>query len=156
MEGLHCLNDELSSNIPRDNKYKVYVSPFTALNLDRHNHISTIDLRLLRRLVRDNMFRGRSVEETLESWQKVREGEIELIFPYQGEADSILNTALIYELGVLKVFAEPILYSVPSTSPYHEEAKRLLSFLRPFFPISSELVENDSVLREFIGGSIFY
>lgn len=156
MEGLHCLNDELSSNIPRENKYKVYVSPFTALNLDRHNHISTIDLRLLRRLVRDNMFRGRSVEETLESWQKVREGEIELIFPYQGEADSILNTALIYELGVLKVFAEPILYSVPSTSQYYEEAKRLLSFLRPFFPISSELVENDSVLREFIGGSIFY
>lgn len=156
MEGLHCLNNDLSANIPKENKYGVYVSPFTALNIDRHNHTSTIDLRLLRRLVRDNMFRGRSVEDTLESWQKVREGEQKLIFPYQQEADTILNTALIYELGVLKVFAEPILYSVPPSSPYYEEAKRLLSFLRPFFPISPELVENDSVLREFIGGSIFY
>lgn len=156
MEGLHCLNDILSENIPKENKYKVYVSPFTALNIDRHNHISTIDLRLLRRLVRDNIFRGRSVEDTLKTWHKVRNGEEELIFPYQGEADAILNTALIYEVGVLKVFAEPILYSVYSSSPYYEEAKRLLSFLRPFFPISSELVENDSVLREFIGGSIFY
>ncbi len=155
LEGLHCLNDDLSKDIPSDNKFKIYVSPFTALNIDRHNHLSTIDMRLIRRMVRDNIYRGSNVIDTLDIWQKVRSNEEKYIYPYQNQADAILNTALIYELGVLKVYAEPILYSVPISSKYYEEARRLLGFLRVFFTISPELVPNDCVLREFIGGSIY-
>ena len=155
VEGLHCLNEKLTEQIPRISKYKVYLSPFAPLNADRHNHLSTLDLRLIRRIVRDNRDRGRAVTETIKSWQSVRYGEEEYIFPHIGEADSVLNTALIYELGVLKVYAEPILYSVDINSPYYEEARRLISFLSSFFPISSEYVPRDSILREFIGGSIY-
>lgn len=156
LEGLHCLNDILSKGVLKENKFKIYVSPFTALNIDRHNHLSTIDMRLIRRMVRDNIYRGSRVTDTLEIWQKVRSNEEKYIYPYQNQADAILNTALLYELGVLKVFAEPILYSVPINSKYYEEARRLLGFLRVFFTISPELVPNDCVLREFIGGSIYY
>lgn len=155
LEGLHCLNDELSKDISLENKFKIYISPFSGLCIDRHNHLSNVDVRLIRRIVRDNVFRGASVSDTIRIWQKVRRDEEKYIFPYQNRADAILNTSLIYELGVLKIYAEPILYSVPITSVYYEEARRLLGFLRTFFTISPELVDSDSVLREFIGGSIF-
>jgi len=155
IEGLHCLNEEVSKNIEKKNKYKVYVSPFTPLTLDRHNYISTTDNRLLRRLVRDNRTRGVNVEKTLATWQDVRKGEEEYIFPFTDEADVILNTAHIYEIGILKVYAEPLLYSVKVGSPYYQMARRLLDSLKIFFPISSEYLASDNVLREFIGKSEF-
>lgn len=155
LEGLHCLNEEFTKAVPKDTKYKIYVSPFMAMRIDRHNHISTVDLRLLRRIVRDNVYRGIPVSDTIKTWQKVRRGEENFIFPYQDDADIILNTASTYDIGVLKVYAEPLLYSVPVNSPYYEEARRLLGHLRIYYPIPSENVPVDSVLREFIGGSIF-
>jgi len=155
IEGLHCLNEVVSKNIERKDKYKVYVSPFTPLMLDRHNYISTTENRLLRRLVRDNRTRGTNVEKTLAMWQDVRKGEEEYIFPYTDEADVILNTAHIYEFGILKVYAEPLLYSVKVGSPYYTMARRLLDNLKVFFPISSEYLASDNVLREFIGKSEF-
>lgn len=155
IEGIHALNDKLFASIPQENKYKIYVSPFEPLSIDRHNHMSTTDLRLLRRLVRDNRFRGVGVEDTLKSWQNVRNGEEKYIFPYMEFVDCVLNTSLIYEVGVLKVYAEPLLYSVRVDSPYYEEAQRLIEFLKTFYPIISEYVPNDSLLREFIGGSVF-
>lgn len=155
IEGLHCLNDEMTKSIPRDVKYKTYVCPFTPLSIDRHNHLSTSDMRLLRRIVRDNRVRGYRVEETLASWQKVKDGEDKYIFPYTLDVDAVLNTAYTYEVGVLRVFAEPLLYSVSEDSPYYEKARRLLGILRNFFPITSEYIEDDNTLREFIGGSIY-
>lgn len=155
IEGLHCLNEVVSKNIDKKNKYKVYVSPFTPLTLDRHNYISTTDNRLLRRIVRDNRTRGVNVERTLAIWQDVREGEEKYIFPFTDEADVILNTSYIYEIGVLKVYAEPLLYSVKVDSPYYQSARRLLDSLKVFFPISSEYLASDNVLREFIGKSEF-
>lgn len=155
IEGLHCLNEEVSKNIDKKNKYKVYVSPFTPLTLDRHNYISTTDNRLLRRLVRDNRTRGVNPERTLATWADVREGEEKYIFPFTDEADVILNTAHIYEIGILKVYAEPLLYSVKVGSPYYPAARRLLDSLKVFFPISSEYLASDNVLREFIGKSEF-
>ena len=155
IEGLHSLNKELLKNIDDNLKYKIYVSPFIGLNIDRHNHISTIDLRLIRLLVRDNETRAISATETLRRWNKVKYGEEQNIYYYQNEADTIINTALAYELGVLKVYAEPLLQSVDITSSSYEEANRLINFLRSFCPISSDMVPNFSVLREFIGNSIF-
>ena len=144
IEGLHCLNEEVSKNIDKKNKYKVYVSPFTPLTLDRHNYISTTDNRLLRRLVRDNRTRGVNPERTLATWADVREGEEKYIFPFTDEADVIL-----------KVYAEPLLYSVKVGSTYYQAARRLLDSLKVFFPISSEYLASDNVLREFIGKSEF-
>ncbi|HOP65546.1 MAG TPA: hypothetical protein PLX66_00760, partial [Bacilli bacterium] len=155
LEGLHCLNNIITPNVPSEYKYKIYVSPFMPLRIDRHNHISTTDLRLVRRIVRDSVFRGYSVSDTISGWQSVRCGEEKYIFPYQENVDVVLNTAAIYELGILKVYAEPLLYSVPIASPYYEEARRLLGHLRIYFPITSEYVAKDSILREFIGGSGF-
>lgn len=155
IEGLHCLNDAMTKSIPRDAKYKVFVCPFTPLSIDRHNHLSTTDMRLIRRIVRDNRVRGYKVEDTMKSWPKVKAGEEKYIFPYTNDVDAVLNTAYAYELGVLRVFAEPLLYSVATNSPHYEEARRLLGLLRNFFPISSEYIEDDNTLREFIGGSIF-
>ncbi len=152
IEGLHSLNDDLTPFIPERYKYKIYLSPFIPLNIDRHNYISTLDLRLIRRMVRDNRTRGHDVSKTLASWQSVRNGEEKYIFPYVHQADCIINTALPYELGVLKVFAEPLLLSVDTESLYYEEARRLLKFLRGFYSISSEMVDKNSILREFIGG----
>ena len=151
IEGLHCLNDDLVPYIKDENKYKIYLSPFIPLNIDRHNYISTLDMRLIRRIVRDNKTRGRSVDQTIQEWQVVRAGEEKYIFPYIHQADVIINTALSYELGVLKIYAEPLLYSVNIHSPYYEEARRLLNSLKGFYPISSEYVKDDSILREFIG-----
>ena len=155
IEGLHCLNEEVSKNILKKDKYKVYVSPFTPLTLDRHNYISTTENRLLRRIVRDNRTRGVNVEKTLSIWQDVRDGEEKYIFPHTNEADIILNTSHIYEFGILKVYVEPLLYTVKMDSPYYDMARRLLDNLKIFFPISSEYLESDNVLREFIGKSEF-
>ena len=155
IEGLHCLNEVVSKNILKKDKYKVYVSPFTPLTLDRHNYISTTENRLLRRIVRDNRTRGVNVEKTLATWQDVRKGEEEYIFPHTDEADVILNTSHIYEFGILKVYVEPLLYTVKTDSPYYEMARRLLDNLKIFFPISSEYLASDNVLREFIGKSEF-
>ncbi len=155
IEGLHCLNDKMTSSIDRDTKYKIFVCPFTPLGIDRHNHLSTTDMRLIRRIVRDNRVRGYRVTDTLSTWHKVKEGEDKYIFPYTYDVDAVLDTAYSYEIGVLRVFAEPLLYSVPMTSTYYEEARRLLGLLRNFFPISSEYIEDDNTLREFIGGSIY-
>ncbi len=152
IEGLHSLNDDLTPDIPEKYKYKIYLSPFIPLNIDRHNYISTLDLRLIRRIVRDNRTRGHSVNETIKSWQSVRNGEEKYIFPYVHQADIIINTALPYEVGVLKVYIEPLLLSVDTASPYYEEARRLLKFLQGFYPITSEYVSENSILREFIGG----
>lgn len=155
VEGLHCLNEIVSENIEKKYKYKVYVSPFTPLTLDRHNYISTTDNRLLRRIVRDNRTRGTNVEKTLAMWENVRRGEENYIFPFTDEADVILNTSYIYEIGVLKVYAEPLLYTVDINSPYYKKARQLLDSLKIFFPISSEYLDSDNVLREFIGKSEF-
>ncbi len=152
IEGLHSLNDDLTPGIPEKYKYKIYLSPFIPLNIDRHNYISTLDLRLIRRLVRDNRTRGYKVSEVIEKWQSVRNGEEKYIFPFTHQADMIINTALPYELGVLKVYAEPLLLSIDTDSKYYEEARRLLKFLSSFYSITSEYVSKSSILREFIGG----
>ena len=155
VEGLHCLNEIVSKNIEKKYKYKIYISPFTPITIDRHNYISTTDNRLLRRIVRDNRTRGVNVERTLAMWQDVRNGEENYIFPFTDEADVILNTSYIYEIGVLKVYAEPLLYTVKIDSPYYDMARKLLDSLKVFFPISSEYLASDNVLREFIGKSEF-
>lgn len=155
IEGLHCLNEELTSNIPKEKKLKVYISPFMPLSIDRHNHISTVDIRLMRRIVRDNRTRGKNVIDTLESWDKVRNGEIKNVFPFTNEANVILNTAYIYEIGVLKIYVEPLLYSVPIDSKYYNESRRLIDELQMFFPIPGDYLADGNVLREFVGGSYF-
>ncbi len=153
IEGLHSLNDDLTPYIDERFKYKIYLSPFIPLNIDRHNYISTLDLRLIRRIIRDSRTRGHDVSTTIRTWQSVRNGEEKYIFPYTHQANTIINTALPYEIGVLKVYAEPLLLSVAQDSQYYEEARRLLKFLQGFYPISSEYVSNNSILREFIGGN---
>lgn len=151
IEGLHGLNEELTSSVEEEKKFKIYLSPFISLGIDRHNYISTVDLRLLRRIVRDNRTRGTDVAKTIELWQNVRKGEEKYIFPFIHQADVIINTAYAFEVGILKVFAEPLLYSVSFESPYYEEARRLIDSLRGFYPIPSEYISKDSILREFIG-----
>ena len=152
IEGLHSLNDDLLPVVDSKLKYKIYISPFIGVNIDRHNYISTTDLRLIRRIVRDNRTRGKSVDTTFESWNNVRRGEVKYIFPYIHQADVVLNTALNFEIGVLKVYVVPLLLSVKINSPYYGEARRLVYFLKEFCPIPSEYVSKDSILREFIGG----
>ena len=155
MEGLHCINDAMTPDIAPKLKYKVYLSPFIPLNIDRHNYISTTDLRLIRRIVRDNRSRATDVGKTIIYWTSVRDGEEKYIFPYINKVNKVLNTSLIYEVGVLKVFVEPLLYSVSSKSPAYNEARRLIHALKCFFPIPSDYVGDDSILREFIGKSKF-
>ena len=155
VEGLHALNEELTYSIDRKNKYKIYLCPLTVLSLDNHNRIRTTDNRLLRRIVRDNRTRGYSASDTLSSWGKVREGEEKYVFPFQDEADVIFNTSLIYELGVLKTYAEPLLYSVEENDPMYKEAVRLLNLLKNILPISNDYIPVDSIVREFIGGGYF-
>lgn len=155
MEGIHGLNDRLTPRIPKEQKFKIYVSALTQINLDEHNRISTTDNRLIRRMVRDNQFRGRSALETIRMWSSVQRGERLHIFPYQNSADTALNSALDYELGVLKIYAEPILRSVKPMDPEYCEAKRLLNFLAFFAPIPAQYVPQDSLVREFIGESSF-
>ncbi len=155
MEGLHCINDAMTPDLDPDLKYKVYLSPFIPLNVDRHNYVSTTDLRLMRRIVRDNRTRATDVGNTITYWQTVRSGEEKHIYPYINNIDKIVNTSLVYEVGVLKVFVEPLLYSVKSDHPAYNQARRLINNLRGFFPIPSDYIPDESVLREFIGKSIF-
>ena len=155
LEGIHCLNDQLTPEIPPETKYKIYVSALTQLNLDDHNRISTTDNRLLRRIVRDYQFRGRGAPGTLAMWQSVRNGEDRHIFPFQNKVDSAFNSALDYELAVLKVYAEPLLKMVKPEHPQFYEALRLLSFIGNFAPILPGWVPDYSILREFIGESAF-
>lgn len=151
IEGIHTLNDELTKHIPRDNKYKIFINPLTPLKIDNHNRVHSTDLRKLRRIVRDNNFRGTSAEETLKLWPNVVKEAEDSIYPYQDEVNVIINSALNYEIGVLKIYAEPLLFAIREDSDYYTEASRLINLLRNFLPISSELVPHDSVLREFIG-----
>ena len=155
IEGIHCLNDKLSYTLPMESKYKIYISALTTLNIDEHNRIPTTDGRLLRRLVRDARTRGATAKRTIQMWQSVRRGEEENIFPYQESADMMFNSALIYELAVLKQFAEPLLFSIRPEEPEYDEAKRLLKFLGYFLGITSEKLPNNSIVREFVGGSCF-
>ena len=152
IEGLHALNDEVTKDIDIKYKYKIYLSPFIPLSIDKYSYVSTLDLRLLRRLVRDNRTRGYDALKTIDNWQRVRNGEEKFIFPYIHQANIIINTALAYEVGVLKVYVEPLLLSVSVDSIYYEEARRLVDFLKQFFPIPGEYVNDESILREFIGG----
>jgi uridine kinase len=154
-EGIHFLNNQLTSQVRRDMKYKIYVSALTQLNLDDHNRISTTDNRLIRRMVRDNKFRGYSAVETFKMWNSVKRGENRNIFPFQNTADAAFNSALDYELAVLKVYAEPLLKTVKPDVDVYNEVKRLLSFLNNFIPITSQWVPSESILREFIGESTF-
>lgn len=156
IEGIHGLNERLTCEIPRENKFKIYISCLTQLNIDRHNRISTSDVREIRRLVRDSLSREEKGEGTLAMWTSVRKGEEKHIFPYQEEADALFNSNLVYELGVLKSYALRELIKVKPSSLYYEEAKRLMRFLYCFVDIKVDLIPDDSILKEFIGGSIFY
>jgi len=155
IEGIHGLNPKLSSAIPEENKFKIYISALTQLNIDNHNRVPTTDARLLRRMVRDNQYRGASATKTLGMWPSVRNGEERYIFPFQEEANAMFNSSLIYELSVLKQYAEPLLFNVPRDSSEYLEAKRLIKFLDYFLGLSSESIPNNSIIREFIGGSNF-
>ena len=155
IEGIHCLNDKLTEKIPKEQKYKIYISALTVLNMDAFNRISTTDTRLVRRIVRDNQFRGYTAQETISRWGNVNRGEEKNIFPFQEEADSIFNTSLIYELGVLKNEAMPLLEKITPDEPEYAEARRLIEILRYFEPIPKELVPSNSLIKEFLGGGDF-
>ncbi len=155
LEGIHGLNDELTPQVPAENKLKIYVSALTQLNIDDHNRVRTTDYRLLRRMVRDYNFRGHDARATLGMWSSVQRGERRNIFPFQGSADIAFNSALDYELGVLKVFAEPLLQAVKPYHPEYPDARRIQAFISRISPISPQYVPNDSILREFIGSSVF-
>ena len=155
LEGIHGLNEKLTWSLPSESKFRIYISALTQINVDEHNRIPTTDGRLIRRMVRDARTRGASAQDTIRMWDSVRRGEERNIFPYQEEADAMFNSAFLYELSVLKQYAEPILYSVPRDSAEYNEAKRLLKFLDYFLGVSSEQVPHNSIVREFIGGSCF-
>ncbi len=155
IEGIHGLNDALTYSIHKDSKFKVYISALTQLNVDEHNRIPTTDGRLIRRIIRDSSKRGASAARTISMWDSVRRGEEENIFPFQEDADAMFNSALIYELAILKQYAAPLLYGITKDMPEYDEAKRLLKFLDYFLGVSSENVPNNSILREFIGNGCF-
>ena len=155
LEGIHGLNEKMSYALPRESKYKIYISSLTTLNVDEHNRIATTDGRLIRRMVRDHRTRGTSARNTLAMWNSVRKGEEEYIFPFQESADAMFNSALVYELSVLKQFAEPLLFSIGREDSEYLEAKRLLKFLDYFVGVTSENLPNNSIIREFVGGSMF-
>ena len=155
IEGIHTLNDAITKNVPLENKFKIYLSPLMALKIDNHNRVHTTDVRKIRRIVRDNQFRGTTAENTLKIWPNVDKEASENIYPYQDSADAIINSALTYEMGVLRIYAEPLLYGISPDSDVYPEAVRLINLLRNFMPITSEIVPKDSLLREFIGGGIY-
>ena len=155
IEGIHGLNDKMSYALPQESKYKVYISALTSMNVDEHNRIPTTDGRLIRRMVRDARTRGTSAKGTIQMWPSVRRGEEENIFPFQEDADAMFNSALVYELAVLKVYAEPLLYSIEPGEPEYFEARRLLKFFEYFLGVSSDKLPNNSICREFVGGSCF-
>lgn len=156
IEGIHGLNERLTASVAREHKVKIYISALTQMSIDKHNRIPTTDTRLIRRIVRDNQFRSHDALKTLSMWHSVRRGEEKNIFPFQEDADIMFNSALIYELGVLKKYAEPLLADVPADHPQYPEARRLLVFLSYFQPIADDEVLPNSILREFIGNSCFY
>ena len=141
--------------MPDDSKFRIYISALTQLNVDEHNRIATTDGRLIRRIVRDARTRGHNAQKTIAMWDSVRRGEEHNIFPYQEEADVMFNSALIYELSVIKPYVEPLLFAIPKECPEYQEAKRLLKFLDYFLAVGSESIPNNSILREFVGGSCF-
>lgn len=156
IEGIHALNEKLTEYIPKEEKFKIYISPLTQLNIDAHNRIPTTDERMLRRMVRDNLYRGHNAQSTINSWPKVRAGEDVNIFPYNSEADVLFNSYHVYEIAVLKKYAEPLLRQITPEEPEYAEAIRMLKFLRFFKTIDDDhVIVNNSIIREFIGGSIF-
>ncbi|MCR5054308.1 MAG: nucleoside kinase [Lachnospiraceae bacterium] len=155
IEGIHGLNDRMSERLPKESKFKVYISALTQLSIDEHNPLSTSDGRLIRRIVRDARTRGYSAQGTIGMWDSVRRGERKNIFPFQEEADTMFNSALIYEMSVLKQYALPLLYGIEPDAPEYSEAKRLIKLFDYFLPIPSEIINNNSLVREFIGGSCF-
>ena len=155
IEGIHCLNDKLTSQISNENKFKVYISDLTVLNIDYFNRISTTDTRLIRRIVRDNNFRNYSALHTLNMWYSVNRGEQKNIFPFQEDADAMFNSSIVYEIGVLKKYVVPLLEEIPNTEVAYSEARRLLALLQYFDDIDDSMIPNNSLIREFIGGSIF-
>jgi len=156
IEGIHGLNEELTAQIPKEEKFKIYISPLTQLNIDGHNRIPTTEERILRRMVRDYRYRGKAAQTTIEEWSKVRAGEDKNIFPYNGQADVLFNSYHVYEIAVLKKYAEPLLAAVQETEPAYMTAQRILAFLQFFRTIDDDhIIVNNSILREFIGGSIF-
>ena len=155
IEGIHAFNEKLTEMIPDKNKFKLFICPLSPLNVDNHNIFKETDNRLLRRIVRDNKTRGYSASDTLGMWKNVRKAEEEMVLPYMKDADYIFNTSLIYELGVLKTYAEPLLFSVNEDDPNYGEAIRLINLFRLVLGMPSDLVPNDSIIREFIGGSCF-
>ena len=155
IEGIHCLNDEFSHSLPKESKYKIYISCLTTLNIDDHNRIPTTDARLLRRIERDARTRGYGAQATIKMWPSVRRGEEQNIFPYQDSADMVFNSALLYETALLKPYVQPLLFGVPRDSEEYVEAKRLLKFLDYFLPIPADDVPQTSLLREFVGGGIY-
>lgn len=155
IEGIHGLNEKMSYTLPKESKFKVYISALTSLNIDEHNRIPTTDVRLIRRMVRDNRTRGTKASGTLAMWDSVRRGEEKYIFPFQESADAVFNSALVYELAILKQFAEPLLFGIDKSDETYHEANRLLKFLDYFLGVTSEDLPNNSLLREFVGGSVF-
>ena len=155
IEGLHAINDKMTPDLDPSKKFKIFLSPLMPLNIDKHNYISINDLRLMRRIVRDNRTRATDVGQTISYWNIVRNGEEKNIYPFVNGVDRVLNTSLAYEVGVLKVFVLPLLYSVTEESLAYTEARRIIESLDEFYPIPSDYVPDDSILREFIGKSIF-
>ncbi len=156
VEGIHGLNEILTSSISHDQKFKIYISPLTQINLDDHSRIATTDVRMIRRIVRDYLSRGYGVEDTLKMWPSIRRGEDKNIFIFQEDADAMFNSALIYELAVLKKYALAELYKIQWNSPVYDEARRLINFLHFFKEVDKDFVPTNSLVREFIGGSCFY
>jgi len=155
MEGIHCLNDKLTALIPQEQKFKIYISALTVLNMDYYNRISTTDTRLIRRILRDYKFRGYTAQNTISRWKKVNIGEEKNIFPYQEDANVIFNTSLIYELGVLKPYVQPLLEGIGQEEPEFADAQRLINILKYFKPIPAKYIPNNSLLKEFVGGGSF-
>ena len=156
IEGIHALNEELTRELPHDEKFKIYISPLTQLNIDSHNRVVTTDHRMLRRMVRDYKYRGHSAQSTIASWPKVRAGEDKNIFPYSNEADVLFNSVHLYEICVLKKYAKPLLEAITPEEPEYSDAVRMLNFLRFFKTVDDDsAIVNNSILREFIGGSVF-
>lgn len=155
IEGIHCLNDVLTAKVPAKNKFKIYISDLTVINLDDYNRISTTDTRIIRRIVRDNKYRGYTVDDTLKMWNSIEKGEAKHIYPYQEDVDCMFNSSLIYEFSVLKPMVLPLLADVNSNSPYYSEARRLYELLSYFNPMGTEAIPKTSLLREFIGGSCY-
>lgn len=155
IEGIHCLNDKLTARIPKDRKYKVYISALTVLNIDAFNRISTTDTRFIRRIVRDHQFRAYSALNTIKTWPNVNKGEQQNIFPFQEDADSIFNTSLIYELAVLKHKAMALLKEITNDVPEYAEAQRLMDILKNFKEIPEDIVPANSLVKEFLGGGDF-